>query len=310
MRRKLQQLMLVAVIPMALALIPAAAEAQRGGHPGGGAPPAGRPPGGGAPPAARPPGGHPGGGTVVVRGGYYGGYYGGYPYLGLGWGWGGYWGYGPYWGYPYPYWGPGYYDTNAELRLEVKPKQAQVYLDGYYAGIVDDFDGTFERLRFKPGDHELVLYLEGYQTVKQNVRLGQRQEGKIKFQMTPLAAGQTAEPPPQPKAPPPDEAYAEEQAPPARRPAPQRAPSQEAVAVETQGFGSLVIRVQPAGSEVFVDGERWQGPEGSERLVIQVPVGSHKVEVRKEGSVPFSARIEVRSGETVPLNVSLPVKGD
>ena len=168
MRRKLQLMMLVAVIPMALALIPAAAEAQRGGRPAGGARP---------PAAGRPQGGHPGGGTVVVRGGYYGA-----PYWGLGWGWGGPWGSywygGPYWGYPYPYWGGGYYDLGAELRLEVKPKQAQVFLDGYYVGIVDDFDGTFERLHFKPGDHELVLYLEGYQTVKQNVRAGAAARGE------------------------------------------------------------------------------------------------------------------------------------
>jgi hypothetical protein len=301
MRRKLQLMMLVAMIPMALALIPAAAEAQRGGRPAGGAPP---------PAAARPPGGHPGGGAVVVRGGYYG-----YPYMGLGWGWGGPWGSywygGPYWGYPYPYWGGGYYDIGAQLRLEVKPKQAQVFLDGYYVGIVDDFDGTFERLHFRPGDHELVLYLEGYQTVKQNVRLGQRQEGKVKLQMTPLAAGQTAEPPPRPANPPPDEGNVGDQAPPPRRQVlPPRAPSAGAMSVEAQGFGSLVIRVQPSGSEVFVDGERWQGPEGAERLVIQVPAGPHKIEVRKEGAAPFTTTVQVRSGETVPLNVSLPVKGE
>jgi hypothetical protein len=232
----------------------------------------------------------------------------------MGWGWGPYWGSywgGPYWGYPSPYWGGGSYDAGAELRLEVKPKQAQVYLDGYYAGTVDDFDGIFERLHLKPGDHELVLYLEGYQTVTQNVRLGQRQEGKIKFQMTPLAAGQTAEPPPQPKPEPPQDAYANDQAAaPPQRPAPQRAPARGAVSMEAQGFGSLVIRVQPSGSEVFIDGDRWQGPEGSERLVIQVPAGSHKIEVRKEGSVPFSTTIQVRSGETLPLNVSLPIKGN
>jgi hypothetical protein len=290
---------LAAMIPMALALIPAAAEAQRGGRPPGGAPP---------PAAVRPPGRHPGGGTVVVRGGYYG-----YPYMGLGWGWGGPWGSywygGPYWGYPYPYWGGSYY-VGPELRLEVKPKQAQVYLDGYYVGIVDDFDGTFERLRCKPGDHELVLYLEGYQTVRQNVRLGQRQEGKIKFQMTPLAAGETAEPPPQPKAPPPAEAYADEQGAPPPRQAPQRVPPEGAVTMEAQGFGSLVIRVQPAGSEVLINGDRWQGPEGSERLVIQVPAGSHRVEIRKEGAVPFTTTVQVKSGETVPLNVSLPIRGE
>jgi hypothetical protein len=302
MRRKLQQIMLAAMIPAALALVPAAADAQRGGHPGGGRPPGGH------------PGGHPGGGTVVVRGGYYG-----YPSWGLGWGWGPYWNsywYGPYWGYPYPYGGYGYYDNGAQLRLEVKPKQAKVYVDGYYAGIVDDFDGTFDRLYLRPGNHELVLFLEGYRTVRQTIRLAQHQDARIKYQMVALAAGETPEPPPQPPAAPPGEPNAGY--PPAQRRQPARPaeprPVQPVVepgaAGQAQGFGSLVIRVQPSGADVIIDGERWQGPEGSERLVVQVSAGSHKVEVRKEGTVPFSTTIGVRPGETVPLNVSLPPKGD
>ena len=299
MRRKLHLYLLAAMIPVALALIPAVAEAQRGGRPPGGSPP---------PAAGRPQGGHPGGGTVVVRGGYYA-----YPYWGLGWGWGPYWGGywygGPYWGYPYPYWGGYYDDGSAELRLDVKPKDAQVFVDGYYVGIVDDFDGTFQRLRIKPGDHELVLFLDGYQTARQNLRLRQRQEVKIKFQMSALAAGQTAEPPPPPKNPPPAEAAADEQALPPQRQAAPRAPVGNAVGVDAQGFGSLVFRVQPSGSEVFIDGDRWQGPEGTERLVVQVAAGSHRIEVRKEGCAPFATTIQVRSGETVPLNVSLPPKG-
>jgi hypothetical protein len=80
-------------------------------------------------------------------------------------------------------------------------------------------------------------------------------------------------------------------------------------AEQGQGFGSLVIRVQPAGADVVIDGERWQGPEGSERLVIQVSEGSHRVEVRKDGYVPFSTTVRVRNGETAPVNVSLPPKG-
>ena len=71
-----------------------------------------------------------------------------------------------------------------------------------------------------------------------------------------------------------------------------------------------MIRVQPSGSEVLIDGERWQGPEGFERLVVQVSAGTHRVDVRKEGFVPFSTTIQVRPGETVPLNVSLPPRGE
>lgn len=299
MRRKFQLLMLVAVIPMALALIPANAEAQRG--------------------RGRGVGGHGGQGPTVVVRGYGGGYF-GYPYM-----WGSYW--DPYW--VGPMWGGwgyygyrGTYDNSAELRLEVKPKEAQVYVDGYYAGMVDDFDGVFQRLHVSPGDHELVLYLNGYRTVKQNLHLGVNQDTRIRYQMAPVGAGEAAEPPPQPVARPAEPATqgyaaAPRRAAEARRPGePRRAappppppPDQEA-AEQGQGFGSLVVRVQPAGADILIDGERWQGPEGSERLVIQLSEGSHKIEVRKEGYLPFSTTVRVRRGETAPVNVSLPPRSE
>ena len=48
-----------------------------------------------------------------------------------------YWGWGPYWAWgPYGYWGPGYYAApNAgRVKLDTKVKDAQVYLNGAYAG--------------------------------------------------------------------------------------------------------------------------------------------------------------------------------
>ncbi len=58
-------------------------------------------------------------------------------------------------------------------------------------------------------------------------------------------------------------------------------------------------------SQVLIDGETWRGPQGDERLLVQVPEGPHHVEIRKEGRRSFATDITVRSGETVPLNVSL-----
>ena len=60
-------------------------------------------------------------------------------------------------------------------------------------------------------------------------------------------------------------------------------------------------------ADVLIDGERWQGPEGVDRLVVQVAEGSHRIEVRKEGFASFTTEITVRAGETAPVNVSLPV---
>ena len=55
---------------------------------------------------------------------------------------------GPY-GYP-PYRGYAWIPARRS-GIEVKPKEAEVYVDGYYAGIVDDFDGTFQRLQRDAG---------------------------------------------------------------------------------------------------------------------------------------------------------------
>jgi hypothetical protein len=212
--------------------------------------------------------------------------------------------------------------VSGELRLEVTPKEAQVYVDGYYAGIVDDFDGTFQRLRVRPGGHDLVLYLEGYQSLTQKLYLGARQETAIKAHLVRLAAGEAQEPPPQP-VPQPGDAPGIPPAPPVP-PAPPTPPEPgvppappappmpgNRVSVGASGFGALVIRVQPAGAEVMIDGERWQGPaDASERLVVQVAEGPHRVEVRKDGFTPFSTTVQVGRGETAPLNISLPRRND
>jgi hypothetical protein len=51
-----------------------------------------------------------------------------------------------------PYDGRPYLEGGA-LRLQVTPKDAAVYVDGFYAGIVDDFNSAFQRLPVPPGEH-------------------------------------------------------------------------------------------------------------------------------------------------------------
>jgi len=64
--------------------------------------------------------------------------------------------YGRVYGYvPAPVYGaPIYY---GDVRLRVKPREAQVFVDGYYAGIVDDFDGVFQRLTLTVGPHDIEI---------------------------------------------------------------------------------------------------------------------------------------------------------
>jgi len=124
------------------------------------------------------------------RGPYYGGsgYYYGSPYyyggFGLGWGpydyYGGYYDlYDPFWadayGYGYPPADYGYpLAETAEMggiRLEVTPKSADVFVDGTLAGIVDDFDGTFQQLKLPAGPHHIELKASGYASTQFDVNI-------------------------------------------------------------------------------------------------------------------------------------------
>lgn len=59
---------------------------------------------------------------------------------------------------PYAYGAQIYY---GDLRLLVQPRDAAVYVDGYYAGIVDNFDGVFQRLTLEAGPHTIELDAPG-----------------------------------------------------------------------------------------------------------------------------------------------------
>ncbi len=49
------------------------------------------------------------------------------------------------------------------VRLKVKPNTASVYVDGYYAGTVDNFDNAFQKLAVGLGSHRIEISAPGYQ---------------------------------------------------------------------------------------------------------------------------------------------------
>ncbi len=65
------------------------------------------------------------------------------------------------------------YNQSADgaLRLKVKPKEAEVYVDGAFYGHVDDYDGTFKHLQLRVGPHKLEIRAEGYTTLQTDVRI-------------------------------------------------------------------------------------------------------------------------------------------
>jgi hypothetical protein len=218
---------------------------------------------------------------------------------------------GPY-GYPYPPYGYGYGfrdELTTSVKLEVDQRDAEVFVDGYRAGVVDDFDGVFQRLRLRPGGHEITVYLDGYRTISENIYLSSGADRKLRWTMERLREGERSEPPPEPSRPAPDEDERE----PMRRVAPRgpglgpdrSEPSEPRTPAPQARFGTLSIRVQPADAEVFVDGERWTTPSGSERLSIELSEGRHRLEVRKAGFTTYSEDVLIRRASTLTLNISL-----
>jgi len=57
------------------------------------------------------------------------------------------------------------------LRLKVKPRDAEVYVDGYYAGLIDNFDGVFQRLKLEEGPHEIEIRHPEYLPLTFKVRI-------------------------------------------------------------------------------------------------------------------------------------------
>jgi PEGA domain-containing protein len=108
------------------------------------------------------------------------------PYFGFGYGFGPYW--GP-WG-PYGYAPAGGIDMGAALiagygavDLNVKPGEAEVWVDGKYVAEAKDLDGYPSYLWLSEGPHRVVVYKGGYASFDEqiDVRRGLRSDLKVRL---------------------------------------------------------------------------------------------------------------------------------
>jgi hypothetical protein len=243
--------------------------------------------------------------------GYYPGYYPGwyYPYwpsyyYGAYAGWGPY-GYGP---------GPGYYSDrtggdSAALRVLVDPEKAKVYVDGYYAGVADDFDGMFQRLYLTPGRHEVTLKLDGYRTHRMLVYVTPGQTMKIERDLEKgpgdetfedLTGGRGAREETMQRRPdrdydqPPDRGYEPEAAPP---------PSRGGDESYRADAGRLRLDIRPRDASVYVDGE-FHGPAG-DLGELTLPPGPHRVEVVRPGFRTEERDVQLAPGSSRTVTIEL-----
>jgi hypothetical protein len=202
----------------------------------------------------------------------------------------------------YPHWYFPRYDNRAYVRMSVTPDEAAVYVDGFYAGLVDDFDGVFEGLPLSPGGHTITFYLDGYRTVRHNLYVRSESTFKLRDVLEKLPPETASEPPmlaPAVPAPPPGSYRMPRTQPPLSVPL-------GITAQPVLGAGTLDLRVQPETAVVLIDGRRWMSSEGA-HFVVQLPAGTHRIEVTEIGYQRFTTDVIVKDGETAALNVSLVV---
>ena len=59
-------------------------------------------------------------------------------------------------------------------------------MDEGHAGVVDDFDGDFQRLYLTPGKHEIELTLDGYKPIRLDIFVSPGSTYHIRGKMEPL----------------------------------------------------------------------------------------------------------------------------
>ena len=186
-----------------------------------------------------------------------------------------------------------YYGSRGSVRLEVKPVETKVYVNGYYSGVVDSYDGFFQRLYLPPGKHEIELRLEGYRSIRQALYLPAGSTFHIKNLMKRVGDGLQRRQPAQTFA------------------RPHRESSRSSTRLhgmahtpEASRRGTVVIRVQPVDATIRIDGEDWQSPDES-HLDLKLSVGEHRIDVDRTGYESHATVIQVRSEEKTSVNISL-----
>jgi hypothetical protein len=72
-------------------------------------------------------------------------------------------------------------DDAAELRLDIQPKRAAVFLDDAYVGHGGDFGGRFHSMLVAPGKHRLKVTLSGYRSYEMEINPVASEKSRMKI---------------------------------------------------------------------------------------------------------------------------------
>ena len=186
----------------------------------------------------------------------------------------------------------------------VDPEKTRVYVDNYYAGVADDFDGIFQRLSVPPGRHEITLKLDGYRTHTFRVYVSPGETLKLHHAMERGPGADTGE------------VVGDEPASYGREDRDRDPGRDDRDHVSRTGVddarederddaeaGTLHLDLNPADASVYVDGEF----RGSGRRVenLRLAPGRHRIEVVRPGYRTVEREVDVRPGDSSRLEIEL-----
>jgi hypothetical protein len=73
--------------------------------------------------------------------------------------------------------------VTAEIKLDVNPNRAAVFVDGIFMGHVAEFNGIGKALLVAPGKRKVTISLPGYQTFETDIELVANQKSTVKTEM-------------------------------------------------------------------------------------------------------------------------------
>lgn len=161
------------------------------------------------------------------------------------------------------------------IDCDVIPEKAEVYIDGKFLGIADDFDGWPRYLYVQAGNYEISFKLEGYEDLNLKVEIKPNKILRIKEKM--------------------------------RRVAPSEYREEKKEEIQKKGKGQIYLKVFPEEAVVYLDGKFWLTAEEVSRLhsPLQIDEGNHIIEVVCPGYENFKREVEIKTGEFLELNIVL-----
>lgn len=219
------------------------------------------------------------------------------------------WGLYGFWGYPI-YWDSYYRRQTGSVDLNVSPKSAQVYLNGSLIGKTGQYDGWPQYLHLPPGNHELIFYLDGYQTVRQEVEVVAGIVQRTHLNLEPGQATAVAE-----------LSVSRQKREQERRELYERYSKDRPHVVEpvtvpapppvvdtaTVDSAVLVLEIDPADAVVYLDGRLIGSAAslGAHGGKLTVAAGTHSLEVVRPGYANYTTSVDAVAGKSLTISIRL-----